>query len=157
MYKRFLKIIIRVACGVASLLVFTVALAFFIIRDFYVEKNLKDGYFLTIWAREQLVIDYRKGFMSENHYPILFDYVSKVESSRQWIFVESLSGNYWVIDKSIPYEHIPDEENHMKYATSVLGPMDSVSFFHFKDSVGFQAKEKDIWTLDAFIERNRDK
>lgn len=119
------------------------------IRDFYVEKKLGNNYLLCVWARDAYDITYRVSFWEDGR-PVLHDFVSELEYSNRWIFVKSLSGRYWVIDKSIPYHSIDDslQKKIGRYSESVIGPLDSLSFISYKDSVRFQNDCRGKWALE---------
>jgi len=117
----------------------------YICVSWYDEKKLNDGYYLTLWARNYYVIDYRNCFLSENS-SVLHERVIKLEFSSEFIFAQTEKGRFWVINKTkkvfFDYEQ---EQNHR--CSSLSGPMDSLAFTHYKDSVHFISKQKDRWTL----------
>lgn len=131
MKKRVTLKVLVICFFIALLLSGTLA-----IRDFYVEKKLGNNYLLCVWARDAYDITYRVSFWEDGR-PVLHDFVSELEYSNRWIFVKSLSGRYWVIDKSIPYHLIGDslQKQIGRYSESVIGPLDSLSFISYKDSV----------------------
>lgn len=144
-----MKKTLKIGLIVVSLVVVFLAGAALVIRDFYVEKKLGNNYLLCVWARDAYDITYRVSFWEDGR-PVLHDFVSELEYSNRWIFVKSLSGRYWVIDKSIPYHSIDDslQKKIGRYSESVIGPLDSLSFISYKDSVRFQNDCRGKWALE---------
>ncbi len=141
------------------------AILYCMTSTWYDEEYLKDGYVLTYWGREWnqykwrewYIIEHRPFYLSSDSRYVLKDVITSVDYSKQWIFLRTDSDRYWIINKSsifrqLDYEDIvhnrPEQkEDYMSYADNVFGPVDSISFRHFMDSVGFVQNDKCHWEI----------
>ena len=143
--RRLLLIAISILCSIGIVLLIITYHAWDI-------KSLKDGYVLTYWAREIYQIEYRSLLFSWDSHPVLKDSFSEIDYSSNWIFIKTKASRYWIIDKYAEYEEIDNdlssfifEPEFMVFTNNVIGPLDSISFEVFKDSVSFESFNSRHW------------
>ncbi len=153
--------ILAIACSLCY------AILYYVTSTWYDEANLKNGYVLTYryrarernqhkW-REWYLIQHRPFYFSSDSRPVLIDIITSVDYSKEWVFIQADSDRYWILDKSsafLPYDdeeieqrRLEHEEGYMSYSDNVIGPIDSLSYYHFIDSVGFVRDDKCHWSV----------
>ena len=91
--------------------------------NWYVEQNLGRGYTLT-WMSNNV-----EKIMYGGSITVIDDPVYSCDHNRKWIIVKTKSKDYYIIDKRIPF-------SSKSPSNSVIGPMDSLAFYMFKDENG---------------------
>ena len=117
----------------------------FICATWYDEKELNNGYYLTIWERNYYVIDYRKCRLSTKYNMVLHEPILKLEFNSEYVFARTKTGDYWIIDKTITPIFTYDSLDNKYYCSALWGPLDSAYFYHFRDSVHFISKPQNRW------------
>ena len=111
------------------------------------ELKLEKGYYLTIWERDHYVIDYRRYYLSTSYYTVLREPVTYLEFSSDYVLARTRTKHYWVIDKTEKPVFLYDDNENIYRCSTLRGPMDSISFFYFKDSVSFISSPHYRWSL----------
>lgn len=154
-FRQLFKTIV-VIIGVIS---FKLFFFYYCIVTFDDLRNLRDGYFVIYVARERRLIERRPCVLSENRQCVFEGNVDELDVyyNRRWILVKTRPSQYFVIDKSMDLKEIirepidPNlrrrlrEPDYYIYTTNVIGPMDSIAFVHFQDSIGFVPHKYNRW------------
>lgn len=116
-------------------------------RDWYTVKKLGGGYLLIdeSYDVDPMVVslNYRPPLIRNLHFtntPVdrwhVLDSIAEIYYNKHFILVQT-EDSYWLVDKSKPF--IREKNDSLRslgiYATPVTGPLDSVSYYHLKDSL----------------------
>ena len=147
--KKILYVILKVIAGL-SLLYLLMA---YCTSHYYEEKNLGKGYGVSIWARDHYIIDWYPSRFSPTFKIIVYQRVCYVEYSRSYIFCKTRNDQtkqteYWVIKKIRPPQFQKDSLSLSETCTSLIGPLDSSAYNHYKDSLHFVPNPRNTWSIE---------
>lgn len=152
--KKLGKVILYVTIGFLwfiLLLILALHIWAFFWPDMNQVKKLGQNYAISYSYRDTYNLTYYTiGYQSSAVPLVVKDAIHRLEYDRRWIFFSGMSGKYWVIDKTIPNGKVRNGADVVRYDRSVIGPLDSVSFVAFKDSVEFKVESpENVWLLEC--------
>lgn len=149
----YAKLVVRVLRFLVALCLLLLILFLFFVKDWYVIAKLGDGYIIKdvssdidsivaeLHYRPALIKDKRVYNANGDSWPVLGVRIIAVDYNKSFIMARTDSA-YWLVDKSISFAPVKSDSLRFLgiYGTSVIGPLDSSSFYHLKDSLLVRSK-----------------